>query len=186
MDRHDSTPGRQWNEPPNSSALPVEWVQRLWDRMATMFGQKFTSQFHGHDDNLAWLETWGLGLADKSAADLKLGIARMLRECSWPPSLPEFRRLCEPERVRPEHQRLLPEPRDTKDRSAEIAALLAKVQAGAKRDHNYSWTLRLNKQSAVDYIWRDKDCVDLHRYMIENGVVDENGKLTPEQIARQG
>lgn len=125
METSDTTRVSRWKEPQPNSGLPVEWVQKLWDRTAAMFGTKFTSQFHADRDQAAWLETWAMGLADKTATDLALGVRRMLNECSWPPSLPEFRVLCEaPKPARPEHQRFLPAPKDTKDRSEEMARIM--------------------------------------------------------------
>lgn len=122
MQVHGSTSA---NRPSASSGLPVEWVVRLQDRFQAMYGEKFSRQFQTERDNAAWLEAWGVGLADLDAGDLKEGLRRCLNESSWPPSLPEFRAMCSKKSSRPEHQRYLPAPKDTKDRSAEIAQIMA-------------------------------------------------------------
>lgn len=77
-----------------------------------------------------WVETWSRGLAGLSAEQLKAGLVRCMTESPrWAPTLGEFRALCErrADALRPEHRphALLSAPRDTKDRSSELAAIRA-------------------------------------------------------------
>jgi len=58
-----------------------------------MYAQKFSSLFATPNAIDNWKNVWGEGLADLTAEQLAKG----LREClkyDWPPSLPEFRKLC--------------------------------------------------------------------------------------------
>ncbi len=77
---------------PKSSALPEEWIERLFARFEAMYGAKFADAWKGCDlrnVKVVWAETLGsLGRDELSA-----GVAGcMTRE--WPPTLPEFVKLC--------------------------------------------------------------------------------------------
>lgn len=63
-------------------------------RMTEVFGTRWTSQY---GDTLP--DTWRRALADMSGADIGQGLIACLKEArEWPPSLPEFRRMCRPAR----------------------------------------------------------------------------------------
>ena len=81
--------------------LPEEWIDRLFTRLAAMYGQKFTKMWDGiprQDQVLTWAEM----LADMDKYDLANGLKNCI-DTPYPPTLPEFRLLCvpryEPERV---------------------------------------------------------------------------------------
>ncbi len=60
--------------------------------MTEMYGQKFTNSY-GDAPN----ETWTQALASITQKELSAGVrACLLREDTWPPSLPEFLRMCRP------------------------------------------------------------------------------------------
>ena len=77
---------------PKSSALPEEWIERLFARFEAMYGAKFADAWKGCDlrnVKIVWAETLG----SLSRDELSAGIAGcMTRE--WPPTLPEFVKLC--------------------------------------------------------------------------------------------
>jgi hypothetical protein len=77
---------------PKSSALPEEWVERLFARFEAMYGAKFADAWKGCDlrnVKVVWAEALGSLRRDEITA----GIAGcMTRE--WPPTLPEFVKLC--------------------------------------------------------------------------------------------
>ena len=76
--------------------LDERHIQRLWDRMTTIFGYRWTAQY-GEDDP-ATKNLWLIGLADMQPIQIKFGINRLAAEWQnpFPPSLPEFRALCQP------------------------------------------------------------------------------------------
>ena len=77
---------------PKSSALPEEWIERLFARFEAMYGARFADSWKGCDlrnVKIVWAETLG----SLSRDELSAGIAGcMTRE--WPPTLPEFVKLC--------------------------------------------------------------------------------------------
>lgn len=80
--------------PSSTSRLPDSWTERLLDRLAAMYGQKFTDQWRGVDP--AYLKSvWSEELASYSVEEIKRGIAAC-RARPWPPTLPEFLLLCRP------------------------------------------------------------------------------------------
>jgi hypothetical protein len=68
-------------------------IRRLWIRMAEIFGHKWTSQY-GEDAATGAGDTWARGLAGLSTRQIATGLDRLIAAEDWPPSLPEFRRLC--------------------------------------------------------------------------------------------
>lgn len=82
------------NQELSTSRLPDSWIERLLDRLAAMYGQKFTDQWRGVDPT--YLKTvWGEELASYSADEIKRGLSAC-RTRPWPPTLPEFLTLCRP------------------------------------------------------------------------------------------
>jgi hypothetical protein len=84
-----------------NNALPVEWIDRLFMRLAAMYGNKFTKMWDGipRQDQI---NTWAEMLGDMDKNDLSIGLKNCISQ-PYPPTLPEFRLLCvpkyEPERV---------------------------------------------------------------------------------------
>lgn len=78
-------------------SLEERFVDRLWLRMTEMFGVRWTKQYGERDSD----GFWARGLADMQPEELKAGLAAVLDSGAiWPPSLPEFRKLCRPGKVR--------------------------------------------------------------------------------------
>lgn len=60
--------------------------------MGQMFGSRWTSAFGDEDTG----DVWRAGLKCLSDSDIKRGLNRMVSDnYKWPPSLPEFRELCQ-------------------------------------------------------------------------------------------
>lgn len=74
--------------------LRESWVKALLETMLYSFGKKFTDQWGSLDPD-AMRDHWGKKLAGFTAAEIARGVAA-LDTCSWPPSLPEFQKLCRP------------------------------------------------------------------------------------------
>jgi len=78
----------------STSRLPESWTERLLDRLAAMYGQKFTDQWRGVDPTYL-KSVWSEELASFSVDEIKRGLAAC-RTRPWPPTLPEFLSLCRP------------------------------------------------------------------------------------------
>jgi hypothetical protein len=77
-----------------SPALPSAWIEKLFTRLATMYGNKFLDMWKGLD--LESIKTaWGEDLAGYSGDELKRGL-EWCKTQPWPPTLPEFMTACRP------------------------------------------------------------------------------------------
>lgn len=67
-------------------------IKNLWKRMAAIYGHRWVSSFGESDEDGTWLR----GLQDVPASLIGQGLEKCIkfRNDDWPPSLPEFRRLC--------------------------------------------------------------------------------------------
>ena len=80
--------------PPKSFALPESWIERLFARFSAMYGAKFADAWRGC--NIADVKAvWGDALGGYSRDELAAGVAKCLQR-DWPPTLPEFLKLCRP------------------------------------------------------------------------------------------
>lgn len=77
-----------------STPLPASWVEKLLHQMLLSYGKKFTDQWAATstDELIAF---WGEQLAGYSGAELKRGVDALATR-DWPPTLPEFKRMCRP------------------------------------------------------------------------------------------
>lgn len=68
-------------------------MERLWIRMTEIFGHKWVSQY-GEDP----LETWAKRLGSFSKEEIAIGVNACANSTmQWPPSLPDFCGLCQPD-----------------------------------------------------------------------------------------
>lgn len=82
-----------------SRELPQGWVDRLFSRMTELYGQKWLDYLGLAGGLEAASKAWSLGLSGLSADELRRGLDLCLtRNNPWPPTLPEFRGLCRPQR----------------------------------------------------------------------------------------
>jgi hypothetical protein len=77
-----------------STALPSEWIERLFERLSARYGNKFAAMWAGISPEAIKRE-WAEGLAGFSREELVEGMRASL-DREWPPNLAEFRRLCRP------------------------------------------------------------------------------------------
>ena len=71
-----------------------ERISELFIWMAAVYGRSWTSQYAGETAKVA-TSAWSDGLSSFSDAHIEAGRQAVLkRGGDWPPSLPEFRRLC--------------------------------------------------------------------------------------------
>lgn len=83
-------PSEAASESSPGSGLTDAHVRRLWERMAMIYGHKWTSQYGEQDDG-----TWLLGLSDVRPEAIRDGLEACIKsDDEWPPGVPEFRRMC--------------------------------------------------------------------------------------------
>lgn len=83
------------NETRNTStALPSEWIERLFERLSARYGNKFAAMWAGISPEAIKRE-WAEGLAGFSRDELVEGMRASL-DREWPPNLAEFRACCRP------------------------------------------------------------------------------------------
>ena len=75
-------------------AIPQRWIESLFEKMTFTYGAKFADQWKGIDP--AGLKRhWATELGKFSGDELKAGVEK-LKTRDWPPTLPEFEKLCKP------------------------------------------------------------------------------------------
>ncbi len=79
--------------PGSQSALPDAWIDRLFDRFATMYGNTWFSKWAGVPlDEVK--RTWAEDLAFADAEQLKRALEHCKTNATFPPSSAEFAGLC--------------------------------------------------------------------------------------------
>lgn len=82
---------------PQTERLSQSLIDRLWLKMAELYGQRWTASFGVSADQS---HAWAAALAGLTGQQLATGLAVLARSADeqlrrWPPSAPEFRALCE-------------------------------------------------------------------------------------------
>jgi hypothetical protein len=82
-----------------TEALSDKVICHTWQRMLSIYGHKWASHLGQADDGTGTLtdaaKTWQKGLSGVTIDQLKHGFdALIFKNHDWPPSLPEFRKLC--------------------------------------------------------------------------------------------
>ncbi len=78
----------------STDALPIAWIEALFDKMALSYGKRFTDQWGGVEPTKL-KDHWAKELACMSRKELSRGYAALERR-DWPPTLPEFKKMCRP------------------------------------------------------------------------------------------
>ncbi|WP_454737610.1 hypothetical protein [Cupriavidus necator] len=135
-----STPPRASSADWPPKALPEHWLDSLFSRMEASYGSRFADMWGGTDLR-AVKRQWAIDLCDLSPEELRAGVAA-LRSCDWPPSLPEFRKLCRPGRAYRSSAQALPPPA-AKASPERVAAALEQVRALQPEAQGKAWAVRL-------------------------------------------
>lgn len=112
--------------------LSDKQMGQVWERMAYMYGHRWTSNYGPEDDG-----TWRKGLAGLTPAQIGAGLVKCLErrpgagEEDWPPTLNEFRDLCLPEKVAKIHRTYVSLPRPAQDPDA-VEKALASMRTALK------------------------------------------------------
>jgi hypothetical protein len=77
-----------------ANAIPKRWVESLFEKMLFEYGKKFSDQWGGADAEGLKVH-WANRLADMTGDELKRGVAALAGR-DWPPTCPEFHKLCRP------------------------------------------------------------------------------------------
>jgi DNA polymerase III delta prime subunit len=73
--------------------LPSEWVDRLFSRFGAMYGAQWAEKWRGFDvDEVK--KVWAEDLGSFSGEQIKRALDHARKNCSFPPSCPEFASLC--------------------------------------------------------------------------------------------
>lgn len=75
--------------------LPREMSKRLYLRFSSLWGEKFTRHCPSDEFIEIWWQDWEQGLSGISGNHIKEALDYCRLNLDWPPSLAEFRRLCE-------------------------------------------------------------------------------------------
>ena len=75
-------------------AIPEKWIESLFERMLLSYGSKFSEQWKGIDSDKI-KKHWAISLGELTREELKVGVSK-LGALDWPPSLPQFIKLCRP------------------------------------------------------------------------------------------
>lgn len=74
--------------------MPEAWIERLFERMSGLYGARFADAWRGADPERV-KRVWSEELAGYSGEEIGRGV-QALRSRDWPPTLPEFAKLCRP------------------------------------------------------------------------------------------
>ena len=75
-------------------AIPKKWIERLFLEMSMAYGKKFSDQWGGQDPQQL-KRFWAAKLGEFTSEDMQRGV-EALSTREWPPTLPEFIKLCKP------------------------------------------------------------------------------------------
>lgn len=80
-------------EPSSTSRrLPTTWVERIFERMSSYYGARFADAWRGIDPD-AMKRCWADELGEYTGEEIARGV-QALKTREWPPTLPEFLKLC--------------------------------------------------------------------------------------------
>lgn len=75
-------------------AIPERWIESLFNKMLDYYGAKFADQWRGTDSDTV-KRIWAAELGKLTEAQMVAGVEK-LKTRDWPPTLPEFIKLCKP------------------------------------------------------------------------------------------
>lgn len=75
--------------------LSIKLTQLLYTRFCTIWADKFVKDYHTPQFISLWWEDWSEGLAGIDPSEIKDALNYCRTNLEWPPSMAEFRRICE-------------------------------------------------------------------------------------------
>lgn len=133
------------------SALPDAWIERLFSRFSAMYGSKFADLWRGTNiDHVKAL--WAEELGGYAPDEIKRGVDAC-KTRDWPPTLPEFLKLCrkpiDPERAFAEAVEQMARRESGADRWSHPAIYWAAVKVGAFDLKHETWRTMANRWREV-------------------------------------
>lgn len=87
--------------------LPRSWVDALFAKFETMYGQNFIEKWKNTNlENVK--QAWSEELGSFDGETLKAALEACKETCKYSPTLPEFYQLCKAMKKAPEHELYLP------------------------------------------------------------------------------
>ena len=77
------------------NCLSVEHAKILYLRFCAIYGEKFVKSYHDDDFKSIWAYEWSSGLHGVDVAVIKNALENCKKTMFWPPSIAEFRVICE-------------------------------------------------------------------------------------------
>lgn len=78
----------------STKPAPLSWVEKLFERMEALYGNKFLDMWRDANADLV-KQLWAEEMGKLNSDDLRRGYAALMVR-DWPPSLPEFVKMCRP------------------------------------------------------------------------------------------
>jgi hypothetical protein len=79
----------------STEALPIRWIEKLFDQMLLDFGKKFVDMWAGADPDRL-IAHWSREMSGFTGEEISRGLEAQKKR-DWPPTLPEFRKMCRPD-----------------------------------------------------------------------------------------
>ena len=121
-------------------SAPSAWVAAIFRRLQAVHGARWTASIDGIEADA--VREWSRALGDMTPEQIRRGLDNL--NSDWPPTLPEFKRLCEgrgkneygldyiPQYYREtRHERLLDQPRDEEAAKEHLAKMRAALRGAA-------------------------------------------------------
>lgn len=85
------------SNPPDwpKDALPKKWMESIFDRMLSKWGKQFVDKWAVIEPDKLLLD-WARALGGLSELEIRRGVSK-LNDFNWPPSQPEFIKVCRPD-----------------------------------------------------------------------------------------
>lgn len=78
----------------SSTGVPLSWIEKLFERLSAYYGARFADMWRGCDLE-GVKQVWAMELGDCTRAEIARGVSAC-KTRDWPPTLPEFLKLCRP------------------------------------------------------------------------------------------
>lgn len=75
--------------------MNLVFVKALYLRFSSIFGDKFIKDYHNDEFRIVWYDEWLTGLQDIDSLLIKDALQHCRLSLEWPPSIAEFRKICE-------------------------------------------------------------------------------------------
>lgn len=137
----------------NRQPLPPQWVERIWERFALVYGHTRTAPMFDGADIAEVKAFWAHQLSGFSGATIGAALRALVdRADSWPPTLPEFVQLCR-QFNRPEHAQsaMLPAPPVSEESRSAASAALEAISIPDESDYLF-WARRPKSAKAVELL----------------------------------